>query len=240
MLDRLLSQQEAALAKCPIEETATRQTVTALRGQWIHQLLTELVWHTTRSLWIATSLRPGLRPVSTRSVAHVEIWTLNGKRPRLLARRAIAPTVKHWAGDRVDYFDLDAVHLVLAGLLRTYARDLLRRRCGTRWRSRRRPGGWPVVTRYAIPWLYDYLRPFYGVRRYRHRLQHSSAGHYPVKLRQDIRSILRFERPDLAKDLSLAHVTAAIQYHLRTAPPNRPMGEKLCPERYRPTRKQTT
>ena len=82
----------------------------------------------------------------------------------------------------------------------------------------------------AIPWLYDYLRPFYAVRGYRRGRKRPSAGHYPVKLRQDIRSVLRFERADLASGLTLAHVTAAIQYHLRTTLPNRPMGEQLCAE----------
>ena len=60
---------------------------------------------------------------------------------------------------------------------------------------------------------------------------HASLGRtLSVKLRHDIRRVLRFERADLAIDLTLAHVTAAIQYHLRTAPLNRPLGEKLCAE----------
>jgi len=98
---------------------------------------------------------------------------------------------------------------------------------------------WPIVTRYAIPWLYDYLRPFYAVRSYRHGRKRPSAGHYPLKLRQDIRNILRFERADLAGRLTLAHVTAAIQYHLRTAPPNRPVGEQLCAALHGARRRET-
>src|SRR5881397_3453228 len=43
MVDRLLRQREAALAQRPPHEVAgTHRTVTALRGQWIHQLLAEL------------------------------------------------------------------------------------------------------------------------------------------------------------------------------------------------------
>ena len=225
-VDRLLRQQEAALARSPTDETAMHQMVTALRGQWIHQLLGELPSLTTRNLWVATRLTPGPEPAE----AHIEVWTLQGRRPRLLESRSISPTAKDLDGDRVHYFDLDAVQLALAEVLRTYGRDLLNRRLGSHWRSRRRPAGWPVVTRYAIPWLYDYLRPFYGVRRYRHRRQRPSAGHYPVKLRRDIRDILRFERPELAEHLTVAHVTAAIQYHLRMAAPNRRMGKKLCAE----------
>jgi len=239
-VDRLLRQREAELAQRPIDESEARRTVTALRGQWIHHLLAELLGHTTGRLWVTTRLTRGRGPkLSMRSVAHVEVWTLKGKGPRLLERRTIAPTVKHWAGDSVDHFDLDAVHLALAEVLRTYARDLFGRRCGTRWRSRRRPAGWPLVTRYAIPWLYDYLRPFYVVRPYRHRRRRASAGNYPATLRRDIRDILRFERPDLAGDLTVGHITAAIQYHLRTAPPNRPMGEKRCAQLHRGKTRKT-
>jgi len=238
-VDRLLRQREATLARRPTDEAEARRTVTALRGQWIQQLLAELLWHTTGRLWVASSLTRGPGPTVSRSVAHVEAWTLKGKRPRLLERRTIAPTVKHWAGDSVDHYDLDAVHLAFAEVLRTYARDLLGRRCGSRWQSRRRPAGWPLITRYAIPWLYDYLRQFYQVRRYRHRRQRPSAGHYPAKLRRDIRDVLRFERPDLAGDLTLAHVTAAIQYHLRMAAPNRPLGQRLCAELHRGRTRKT-
>jgi len=239
-VDRLLRQREAALAQRPPDEVAeAHRTVTALRGQWIHQLLAELPRRTAGSLWIVTRLTRDPRPRrTTRSVAHVEAWTFERTRLRLLERRTIAPAVKPWKGDRVDRFDLDAVHAALADVIRAHARDLLSRRCRTRWRSRRRPAGWPAVTRYAIPWLYDYLRPFYVVRGYRHGRKHPSAGHYPIKLRRDIRSILRFERADLAGDLTPAHVTAAIQYHLRTAPSNRPMGEKLCAELHRAKRRE--
>src|SRR5262249_31214484 len=78
----------------------------------------------------------------------------------------------------------------------------------------------------------------YVVRGYRHRRKDPAAGHYPVKLRHDILGVLRFERPDLADALTLAHVTAAIQYHLRAAAPNRPMGEKLCAELHRVRRRK--
>src|SRR5262245_25535048 len=211
-VDRLLCQREAALAQQPSDETeAERRTVTALRGLWIQQLLDELQRSLARSLWVVTRLISVPGPASTtHSVTSVDAWTIEGRRPQLLEHRTIAPTVKRWGGDRVNNFNLDAVHAAVANVLRTHARDLLRRRCGTRWRSRRRPAGWPIVARYAIPWLYDYLRPFHVVRRYRHLRKRPSAGHYPVKLRHDILSVLRFERPDLAEDLALAHVTAGV------------------------------
>ena len=229
-VDRLLGQREAVLTQQPTDETESeRTTVTALRGLWIQQLRDELQRSPTGSLWVVTRMISVPGPASrTHSVMNVEAWTFEGRRLRLLEHRTIVPTGKRWRGDRVNNFDLDAVHAALAEVLRTHARDFLSRRCGTRWRSRRRPGGWPIVTRYAIPWLYDYLRPFYVVRGYRHRRKDPSAGHYSVKLRHDVLAVLRFERPDLADDLTLAHVTAAIQYHLRAAAPNRRMGKKLC------------
>ncbi len=239
-VDRLLCQRQAALAQQPNDETeAERRTVAALRGLWIQQLLDELRRPLARSLWIVTRMISVPGPASTtHSVTSVDAWTIEGRRLRLLEHHTIAPTVKHWGGDRVNDFDLDAVNTALAEVLRRHARDLLSRRCGARWRSRRRPAGWPIITRYVIPWLYDYLRPFYAARGYRHRFKHPSAGRYPVKVRQDILGILRFERPDLAGDLALAHVTAAIQYHLRTAASNRPMGEKLCAELRRVRRRK--
>jgi len=154
---------------------------------------------------------------------------VRANRLRLLERRTIAPALKHWNGNRVDYFDLDAVHAALADLIRTYARIFLNQRCGTRWRSQRRPAGWPIVTRYAIPWLYDYLRPFYAVRGYRHKRTRPSAGHYPVKLRHDIRSVLRFERADLAGRLTSR--TSLRRFSITSGRPHEPpMGEQLCAE----------
>lgn len=52
------------------------------------------------------------------------------------------------------------------------------------WRSHREPVGWPLITQYAVPALYDYLRPFYSVRRYRHYRQIEAEGHYPAQLRR--------------------------------------------------------
>jgi hypothetical protein len=119
-VDRLLRQREAALAQKPPEQAAeARQTVTALRGQWIHQLLEELARRTAGSLWVVTRLTRGLGPArTTRSVTHVEAWTFERTHPRLLERRTIASAVKHWNGDRVDHFDLDAVHAALADVLK--------------------------------------------------------------------------------------------------------------------------
>jgi len=239
-VDRLLCQREAVLTQQPTDETESeRRTVTALRGLWIQQLRDELQRSPKGSLWVVTRMISVPGPASTtHSVMNVEAWAFEGRRLRLLEHRTIGPMEQHWRRDRVNNFDLDAVHAALAEVLRTHARDLLSRRCGTRWRSRRRPGGWPIVTRYAIPWLYDYLRPFYVVRGYRHRRKDPSAGHYSVKLRHDVLAVLRFERPDLADDLTLAHVTAAIQYHLRAAAPNRPMGGRLCAELRRVRRRK--
>src|SRR5437016_5499674 len=103
-VDRLLCQREVALAQQPIDETeAERPMVTALRGLWIQQLLDDAQRRTTGNRWVVTRLAPAPGSASTaRSVTLVEAWTLEGRRLRLLERRTIAPTVKDWAGDRVN------------------------------------------------------------------------------------------------------------------------------------------
>jgi hypothetical protein len=122
-VDRLLRQREAALAQRPPDEVAeAHRTVTALRAQWIHQLLDELRRRTAGSLWVVARLRRRPGPGLTRSVTHVEAWTFARTRLRLLERRTIAPAVKHWHGDRVDHLDLDVVHAALVDVIRTHAR----------------------------------------------------------------------------------------------------------------------
>src|SRR5207302_8549018 len=106
-VDRLLRQRETALAQRPPDEVAeAHRTVTALRGQWIHQLLDELPRRTAGSLWVVTRLTRNPGPArTTRYVTHIEVWTLERTRLRLLDRRTIAPSVKHSHSDRVGDFD---------------------------------------------------------------------------------------------------------------------------------------
>ena len=81
-----------------------------------------------------------------------------------------------------------------------------------------------MLTRYAIPMLYDYLHPFYPVRSYRKDRSYLTPGHYPRQLFRDIRDILQAEVPHLAADLTEAHVQAVAQRYVQNAAPDRPKG----------------
>jgi len=87
-------------------------------------------------------------------------------------------------------------------------------RVGPPWRSNYPPEGWRLITQHAVPALYEYLRPFYRVRRHRRIGRKDGPGLYPARLRQDITDIVRFELRHLAKDLTVPRVTAAIQRHI--------------------------
>lgn len=103
----------------------------------------------------------------------------------------------------------------------------MKRRPGRHWRTERAPSGWPLITQHVIPELYDYLRPYYATRQYRHGRTDYSSGDYPVQLRRDITEILQVELPHLAGEIGVERVTAAIQRYLDGAPTDRPMGRKL-------------
>ncbi len=103
----------------------------------------------------------------------------------------------------------------------------MRLRAGQPWRSRRASVGWPIITQYVIPRLYDYLKPYYPVRSYTHERVRRSPGKYPARLREDIADILRLEFPHLTKTVTAKGVTAAIQNYLRRAPKDRAMGLDL-------------
>jgi hypothetical protein len=83
------------------------------------------------------------------------------------------------------------------------------------------------VTQRVIPQLYDYLRPFYPVRRYTAGLTEVSPGKYPKALLRSIRDLLVAERPDLAADLTEERVLVAVQRHLQSAAPDRLLGRAM-------------
>jgi hypothetical protein len=123
----------------------------------------------------------------------------------------------------VDPVALDQLHL---SLLRKYCRPLFRLRVGHEWRTKRAPSAWRALTRRVIPQLYDYLRPFYPVRRYTAGGK-ISPGKYPQALLRDIRSVVAAERPDLAARLNAEQVRAAVRRYLESARPHRPLGRAM-------------
>jgi hypothetical protein len=124
----------------------------------------------------------------------------------------------------VAYYDPWLVDRLWAAIFRRHFREVMRHRVGQGWWSERGRTGWPMLTQYAIPMLYDYLRPYYRVRSYRQGRLHRSPGKYPRQLLQDITDILRVEVPHLASDMTVAQVQGAIQRYLADASPDRPMG----------------
>jgi hypothetical protein len=94
-------------------------------------------------------------------------------------------------------------------------------RLSARWRSKYSPEGWRLITQHVVPRLYEYLRPFYPVRRHR-RAGRSGPGQYSAQLRRDITDIVRLKLP-LAKKLTVARVTAAIQRYIA---PGHPTGKQ--------------
>ena len=162
------------------------------------------------------------------SVQHVRITVTNSDRrrprrkgavtaPTVLEERVIVSEPAAW-DPSIPFIDPVAVDLAILELLRKHFPRLMGVRVGARWRSNYPPEGWRLVTQHVVPQLYEYLRPFYRVRRYR---RHGRKGpeQYPARLRKDITDIIRFEFP-VARELTVARVTAAIQRHTARQDPS--------------------
>src|SRR5262249_2486054 len=147
--------------------------------------------------------------------------------PVLLERQTLPSGPPPWGDADVPWIDPDESDRVCTALFRKYFALIMQQRPGRYWRSQRAPVGWPVITKYVVPALYHYLRPYYPVRQYHHHFDEPSPGKYPRQLVEDMRDMLRLERLDLANDLTIERVTAAIQRHLKRAAPDRLMGRKM-------------
>jgi hypothetical protein len=154
----------------------------------------------------------------------IEVRQLTRRGPVNCERWVLPATLMPWRPGGVPWVDPDFVDQVYALLIRRHFRAVLSRPVGHRWRSRREPAGWPVLTQRVIPRLYDYLRPYYDVRQYRDRRQSRASGHYPAALRRDMTDLIGDFCPHLCEGLTIERVTAAIQRHVRRADPDRPMG----------------
>ena len=235
-VDRALREAEAALRKpAPDEEAAQRAQVRSLRHAWAQQVLGETGALVSGAMQIVTTWtdpeRLGISPTPTGLDGPglvIEVVLTVGKRLSLVERWALPATVMPWRPETgVPWVDPGLVDEIYAVLIRTYFRTILRKKVGQRWRTQREPAGWPTLTQRVIPALYDYLRPYYQARPYRHRRQSRSDGHFPAALRQDITDLLKFECPHLAEALTMERVTAIIQRYLRRAPQDRRMGIDL-------------
>lgn len=152
----------------------------------------------------------------------IQVWTLpskKGQRPVLLGGQIVPP------GDH----SLEDFAEAVGKLLNAHCTpdELMRVRFRAPWRTRRGSPAWPVVTQYLVPALYDYLKPFYPVRRYTTGRATPGPGAFPRRLMDDIVDVLRMERPDLCRDLTPSQVLAAVKRYLAKVKVKRPMGTAM-------------
>ncbi len=233
-IDRQLRRREAALAaQGPAAPANERALLQGLRHQWVLLCMGEMneraphkrpTWMIVR-LVDPTRFLPEFRPPGPPQLHTViEVWKASPKGPALIDQRTLVPTVPPWGDPKVPWFDPDEHNRACAELLRQHCSDVLSSRCGRRWRSTYPPPGWPLVTKFAVPALFEYLRPHYEVRHYQDHRQKEVAGHYAAQLRRDITEILQVELPLLAKELTIERVTATIQRHIARRRPSTPPG----------------
>lgn len=226
-VERALRRQEQAAQRLPEDQRkAEAQRIEGLREALIQQLIEEsavarrgepprrISTRWVDPTWPSTPKAEG-HPKYTAFI--IEAWEARRPHPKLLDSHTLMATPPPWGDPRVSWIDPGRFHEACLSVIRTYCRHLLRRRAGARWRTRREPSGWTVLTQYAIPALYDYLHPFYAVRRYQDRRDPWRRGHYAAALRRDILDILKLERPHVATELTVEDVTSAIQRHLARA-----------------------
>ena len=242
-VDGALNKDAAALARLPHErQPAARQRLNELRFEWASQVMGEVS---------GLPQVPGAKVVDTRSVDPrrqgiplaptgldgpgivIDVLQLTDELPVFVERWALPATLMPWRdGSPVPWVDPEIIAAVYTSIVRTHFPEVLGLRVGHLWRTEREPAGWPFLTRYAVPKLYDYLRPYYDVRGYTHGRGEPSPGHFPAALRQDIVDLVKLECPHLAASLTLSRVTAIIQRHVRAADPERPMGFAMFGRRF--------
>ncbi len=233
-LDRVLCREEQRLLETPPQEHGREhQLVAMLRSQFVQhfRLALQLCGVPGKTRWVSTSFvspSSGVSSESAPNMAHrdlvIKAWEATDDGACLLEHIVVPPGPPPWGDIRVAYYDPWLVDRLLAALFRRHFREVMRRRVGQGWWAERAPTGWPMLTQYAIPMLYDYLRPYYRVRGYTRGLRARSPGNYPRQLLRDITEILHVEVPHLAAGLEEAWVQAAVQRYLKEAPSHRPMG----------------
>jgi hypothetical protein len=233
-LDRVLCREEQRLIPAAPPEHGRRAQVTAmLRHQFIQYFRVALQqWDPTgerrwlSTTFVASSQAPSRATPSdlARRDLVIEVWEPAKGGPRLVDRVVMPPGPPPWGDIRVAYYDPWLADRLCADVCRRHFREVMRRRIGQDWWSGRPSTGWPMLTRYAIPMMYDYLHPFYRVRSYRKDRVYLTPGHYPRQLFRDIRDILQAEVPHLAADLTEAQVQAVVQRYLQSAPADRARG----------------
>jgi hypothetical protein len=221
-IDRALRREE--------ERQTNRDDVVSVRHELIQLCLLELnsPWspHKDRSISVTLvspqSFAAAHRPPGP-SAQHVRITAKGTEQPRrgknqaptttvVLEERIVPSEPAAWDAS-IPFIDSDECDRIILELLRKHFPRLMSVRVSARWRSKHSPEGWRLITQHAVPQLYEYLSPFYPVRRHR-RAGRSGPAQYSAQLRRDITDIVRFELPHLAGKLTVARVTAAIQRYI--------------------------
>jgi hypothetical protein len=203
------------------ENSATNRDHAALVRPELAQLcVAELNsrWSPHPGRWIAVRLvlpqafAEGHRPPGP-ATQHLRI-TVESTEPTVVIRdeRFVVSEPAAWDAS-IPFIDSEECDRIILELVRKHFPRLLRVRVSARWRSKYSPEGWRLITQHVVPQLYEYLKPFYPVRRHR-RAGRSGPARYSAQMRRDITDIVRFELPHLAQKLTLARVTAAIQRHV--------------------------
>lgn len=169
--------------------------------------------------------RPECRPAGPdRPHTRIRVWehprlkARGRSAPKLLAERFIVATAAPWGDASIPWQDTDEIERVIMKLLLRFFPQVMSMRCGPRWRSKYPAVGWPLITQYVVPRLFEELRPHYPVRHYRDHRQAAPAGYYSAQLLRDINDIIRLELPPLAQGLTVGRVTAAIQRYVKQLP----------------------
>jgi hypothetical protein len=230
----MLCREEQRLLGIPLQDHGREHELVAmLRGQFVqHFRLALQLWDVPgKTRWVSGSFVSRSSMTSSELVpnmAHrdltIEAWEATDDGALLLERVVVPPGPPPWGDVRVAYYDPWLVDRLWATVFRRHFREVMRRRVGQDWWAERAATGWPMLTQYAIPMLYDYLRPYYQVRAYRKDRRDRSAGNYPRQLLQDITEILHVEVPHLATGLTEAKVQGVVQRYLEKAPSDRLMG----------------
>lgn len=175
-----------------------------------------------RALVTPELFRPECRPPGPDTPhTRIRVWERPNSKargrsaPKLLAERFFVSTAAPWGDACIPWQDTDEIERVIMELLLRFFPKVMNVRCGSRWRSKYPAVGWPLITQYVVPCLFEELRPYYPVRHYRDHRQAAPAGHYSAHLLRDITDIIRLEPPYLAQALTVGRVTAAVQRYVQ-------------------------
>jgi hypothetical protein len=230
-IDRQLMARERSVRSLP-SDSEERQRVAWYRNKMLCEMIADMAQESLASPSRTPPMRrptqfvhPTLFRFSPRETGedgpvyrlllHLKLYQ-RSKRRWIVTDERIVQSQRRRIGEQVvDWLDPEEVNREVIQFLK---RHLLWPRClqrypGTSLRSRRTPGGWPLITQIAVPALLHVLDPYYVARRYRDHLPLSTVG-ISLALAQDIADLLASRFPHIAGGLTRARVYAVLKRHL--------------------------